>query len=171
MILRHGHIELRLIDESTIELLRKWRNSSEINEFMEYQAKISQEQQLKWFQNLSKENNFYFIIYVDNKPLGMIHLSDIIEKDAQSGIFIAEHQFQGTGVAFTASILLLDFAFETLKLRSVFAKVKDDNFVAQDYNKLLGFERIKVLNESFSNWQLKKENYTIQRKVLKKLLD
>lgn len=171
MILRHHHIELRLLDESTLELLRTWRNKSEINQFMDYQAQISKKEQLEWFQNLAKEHNYYFIIYSEDNPIGMIHLSKIKDGEAQSGIFIAEHQFQGTGVGFTASKLLLDFAFEKMQLNSVSAKVKNDNKPAQDYNKLLGFKYQKVVNDFFSNWKLNKEDYLIQREILNKLLD
>lgn len=171
MILRYNHIELKLINESLIELLRVWRNSSGINQFMDHQAKISKEQQLVWFLNLSKENNFYFIIYSENKPIGMIHLSKIKDGEAESGMFIAENEFQGTGVAFTASMLLLDFAFETLKLEGISAKIKNDNKTAQDYNRLLGFRLDSQISDSFSNWILKKVDYTEKREFLRKLLN
>jgi len=171
MILQHNHIELRLLDESTLELLRIWRNAAGINQFMEHQAEISKEQQLLWFQNLPKESNFYFIIYSENKPIGMIHLSKIKDDEAESGMFIAENEFQGTGIAFNASLLLLDFAFDKIQLKNVSAKVKNDNKVAQEYNQLLGFKMENKANENFSNWKLKKEDYLIQREIIRKLLD
>lgn len=171
MILKRNHIELKLIDESTIELLRIWRNASAVNQFMEYQAQISKEQQLVWYNNLSKENNFYFIIYSDNIPLGMIHLSNISEKQAESGMFIAENKYKGTGVAFNASILLLDFAFEKLDLEIIYAKVKNDNKVAQQYNQLLGFKLMDKTSDYFSNWELQKNDYLVQRDKIKNILN
>lgn len=171
MTLKYNHIELRLLDESTLELLRIWRNAEGINQFMEHQAEISKEQQLLWFQNLPKESNFYFIIYSENKPIGMIHLSKIKDGEAESGMFIAENEFQGTGIAFNASLLLLDFSFDKIQLKNVSAKVKNDNKVAQEYNQLLGFKLENKANENFSNWKLKKEDYLIQREIINKLLD
>lgn len=170
MILKTNHIELKLIDESTIELLRNWRNASDVNQLMEYQAQISKEQQLTWFNNLSKENNYYFIIYSDTIPIGMIHLSNLNGKYAESGMFIAESDFKGTGVAFNASILLLDFAFEKLELEVIHAKVKNSNKVAQQYNQLLGFKIESKLSDAFSNWTLSKGEYWLQREKIKKLL-
>lgn len=170
MILKRNHIELKLIDESTIELLRNWRNASTVNQFMEYQAQISKEQQLTWFNNLSKEKNYYFIIHSENKPIGMIHLSNLDGKYAESGMFITESNFKGTGVAFNASILLLDFAFEKLGLEIISAKVKNNNKIAQQYNQLLGFKFESKLNDSFSNWILSEEDYLVQREMIKKLL-
>lgn len=171
MILKTNHIELKLIDESTIELLRNWRNASAVNQFMEYQAQISKEQQLVWFNNLSKEKNFYFIIYSDKIPIGMIHLNNISEKQAESGMFIAENKFKGTGVAFNASILLLDFAFEKLDLEIIYAKVKNDNKVAQQYNQLLGFKLMDKTSDYFSNWELQKNDYLVQRDKIKNILN
>lgn len=170
MKLKQDHIELKLLDESTIELLRNWRNASDINQLMEHQAQISKEQQLHWFNNLSKEKNYYFIIYSENKPIGMIHLSNLNGKYAESGMFIAESDFKGTGVAFNASILLLDFAFEKLELEVIHAKIKNENKVAQQYNQLLGFKFESKLSEAFSNWILSKEDYWLQREKIKKIL-
>lgn len=170
MILRQDHIELRLIDESTIELLRVWRNSDEINQFMDYQANITKEEQTQWFRSLSKDENYYFIIHSNSKPVGMIHLSKIQANKAQSGIFIADNQFQGTGVAFTASLLLLDFAFGTLSIKTINAKINDNNKPAQDYNKFLGFKLGSKLNKSFSRWTLEKEDYLGNREFLKGVL-
>ena len=42
MILSSKNIELRLLDESTLEILRKWRNRSDVTQFMEYQEIISE---------------------------------------------------------------------------------------------------------------------------------
>lgn len=173
MILSSKNIELRLLDESTIEILRKWRNSSDVTQFMEYQEVISVEAQKRWFENLSKENNYYFIIYTDNNPIGMIHLGDVntTSRTAESGMFIAEKDYRGTGLAFSASLLLLKFAFEDLGLEELFAKVKNDNIQAQDYNKLLGFQEKRKLNDDFSQWSLEKRIYELKMPFLKQLMD
>lgn len=171
MKLKQDHIELKLLDESTLELLRNWRNTSEINQLMEHQAQISKEQQLAWFNKLSKENNYYFIIYSDAIPIGMIHLSNLNGRYAESGMFIAESEFKGTGIAFKASILLLDFAFEKLELEVIHAKVKNSNKVAQQYNQLLGFKLMDKTSDYFSNWELQKNDYLVQRDKIKNILN
>jgi RimJ/RimL family protein N-acetyltransferase len=171
MILSGKNIELRLLDESMLETLRLWRNQENINQFMEYQKMISKEAQKKWYQQLSKKHNYYFIIHLDVKAVGMIHLTKIENNQAESGMFIAENEFQGTGISFNASLLVLDFAFDALGLHIIYAKVKNDNVVAQNYNKLLGFKLEKPLSDSFSNWILKRDDYLIQREIIKKLID
>jgi RimJ/RimL family protein N-acetyltransferase len=173
MILSSKNIELRLLDESTLEILRKWRNSSDVTQFMEYQEIISEEAQKHWFENLSKEINYYFIIYTNNNPIGMIHLGDLNKslRTAESGMFIAEKDYRGTGLAFSASLLLLEFAFKELGLKELFAKVKNDNIQAQDYNKLLGFQEKRKLTNDFSQWSLEKDNYELKMPFLKRLMD
>jgi UDP-4-amino-4,6-dideoxy-N-acetyl-beta-L-altrosamine N-acetyltransferase len=171
MILSDKNIELQLLEESTLEVLRNWRNSKEVNKFMDYQKEISKEDQRSWFENLPKEKNYYFIIRDEKKPIGMIHLGEIDEssKTAQSGMFIGEEQYRGTGVALKASLLLLKFAFEELGLIELFAKVKDDNKQAQHYNRLLGFQEKNKLNDSFSQWSLKKSDFDLKKTFLKQL--
>lgn len=171
MILTSKNIELRLLDLSTLETLRNWRNRSDVNQFMEYREVISAEVQRQWFNNLSKENNYYFIIFTNDNPIGMIHLGDvdIMLRTAESGMFIAERSYRGIGLALSASLLLLEFAFEELGLLELFAKVKNDNIQAQDYNKLLGFQEKRKLNDDFSQWTLEKRVYDIKKPFLKQL--
>ena len=78
---------------------------------------------------------------------------------------------RGTGLAFSASLLLLEFAFKELGLKELFAKVKNDNIQAQDYNKLLGFQEKRKLTNDFSQWSLEKDNYELKMPFLKRLMD
>ena len=171
MILSDKNIELRLLDESMLETLREWRNSSAVYQFMEYQEIISKEGQRKWFQNLSKEHNFYFVICADSKYLGMIHIGDVNFNTgtAESGMFIADESYRGTGIAFKVSLLILEFAFERLCLSELFAKVKNDNKMARDYNSMLGFQEVQPLNDFFSQWSLKKNDFELKKSFLKQL--
>jgi len=173
MILSSENIELRLLDESTLEILRNWRNSSDVAQFMEYQEVISVEAQNHWFKNLSKENNYYFIIFTNNNPIGMIHLGyvDMALRTAESGMFIAEKDYRGTGLSFSASLLLLEFAFHELGLEELFAKVKNDNIQAQKYNQLLGFQEKIKFGDDFSQWSLEKRNYELKMPFIKRLID
>ena len=104
---------------------------------------------------------------------GMIHLGDLNKslRTAESGMFIAEKDYRGTGLAFSASLLLLEFAFKELGLKELFAKVKNDNIQAQDYNKLLGFQEKRKLTNDFSQWSLEKDNYELKMPFLKRRMD
>ncbi len=55
-------ITLNRLREDDIELLRQWRNSPQINQFMEYRGNITPEMQRDWFRSVDNFDNFYFII-------------------------------------------------------------------------------------------------------------
>ncbi len=158
-------LTLKLVDESTAEQVRLWRNDTQISQFMEFKEYISKEMQQIWLKKIQTSTDLFYIISRDENRIGTIHLSQInpIEKTAEAGIFIGKKNFSGTGITLGASLLLMDFAFNSIQLQRVFAKINVGNKVAEQYNQLLGFELFKSLSASFNFWVLEKEKY-LQRK-------
>jgi UDP-4-amino-4,6-dideoxy-N-acetyl-beta-L-altrosamine N-acetyltransferase len=165
-------ISLIQLDENSAQQVRIWRNQDHIRSHMEFQEEISESAQARWFQNLDSQINQYFVIHLDEKPIGLIHLKNIDFKNkiAESGLFIGENKFIGTGISLGASILLLDYAFLKLDLKTIQAKVKNNNSIAQQYNQLLGFKKINQVNENFSLWELSKSEFDIARNTLIKIV-
>jgi RimJ/RimL family protein N-acetyltransferase len=128
---------------------------------MEYRTEISVEQQQLWFANIDSKKEYYFIIKKNLSSIGMIHVNKINSelKSGEVGLFIGENKFQGTGIAFGASLNLLDFVFDELKLNEVFAKVNNSNKNAILYNAFIGFTEEKPLNSDFKMWKLTHETY------------
>lgn len=172
MILKNFGVTLESLSPETIELIRNWRNDPEINKFMDYKKTISFDEQKLWFEKIQKENSNYFLIRKGDQPIGMIHIEkiDLKNHSAHVGLFIGDSTYQGTGVALSASLSLLEYAFETLNLHLVLAKVKNDNTQAIDYNQFLGFEKQERLNDDFSYWILTKEKFKSRKEVLLKYL-
>ena len=168
----YNNIVLELLSENKIELVRNWRNSPEILANMQYKAIISKDEQIKWFNELQKENCYYFMVKANEKDAGLIHINKIneLEKTAEVGLFIGEKDFVGTGIALYASSLLLSFAFEKLQLKKLKAKVNSSNKIAIDYNGFLGFEFFEKLDEQFNYYELTKETYELKKPVFQKLL-
>ncbi len=164
-------LKLKPLDLDTIQLVRTWRNQDQIRSQMEFQEVISETEQSIWFQKLDKQSNQYFVIQIDLKPVGLIHLKniDLKNKIAESGLFIGENTFVGTGISLGASILLLEYAFDNLGLITIQAKVKNNNTIAQQYNQLLGFKRKNQVNDNFSIWELSKSDFEVLRATLIKI--
>jgi UDP-4-amino-4,6-dideoxy-N-acetyl-beta-L-altrosamine N-acetyltransferase len=165
-------IVLNRLEPNEIELVRTWRNSQAISEQMEYKAYISSDQQIEWFNQIQKsEVDYYYTIYVQEKPIGLIHLNKIDTelKTAHAGLFIGDLAFLGTGIVLGASILILELAFSELKLLSVFAKVNKLNRPAIDYNHLLGFEFHQNHNSEFDLFILTKSRFKQKKFDLEKL--
>lgn len=166
----HG-ITLTKLNEDSLELLRNWRNTPEISDNMEFRNYISREEQELWFRNLCLKTNYYYIISYCEKKIGLIHLNNFDDTgtSAHAGLFIADKEYVGTGVSLGASLLLLNFAFEELKLQVIYAKVKRDNLPAIKYNSGLGFVFDKHLNNEFSLYQTTKTEFDSRKSLLSKL--
>lgn len=161
MVLNKYNILLEPLTIDSLEILRIWRNSLQVSQFMEYQKEISKEDQQLWFVNINAKKEYYFIIKKNQISIGMIHINKINSelKSAEVGLFIAENNFQGTGIAFGASLNLLDFAFDELNLSHVFAKVNNANNNAISYNSFIGFTKDSSINIDFSLWKLTSKKY------------
>lgn len=165
MVIKNFGIVLESLTPETAELIRNWRNDPEINKFMDYRKSITVEEQKQWFEKIQNENSHYFLIRKNVLPIGMIHIEkiDLESHSAHVGLFIGDAGYHGTGVALSASLCLLEYAFGSLNVHSVVAKVKNDNVQAVQYNQFLGFEKYEKLNDDFFYWILTRERF-IQRK-------
>lgn len=163
-------VVLESLTLETAELVRVWRNSPEINKFMDFQKEISVDQQKYWFGEIQKEKSDFFLIRKDETPIGLIHIEKINldERFAHVGLFVGDVDYHGSGLALAASLSLLDYAFDTLSLKTVLAKVKDDNEQVIAYNSFLGFEKYERFDGNFSYWMLTKKQYERRKPALLK---
>ncbi|MEO0038058.1 MAG: hypothetical protein RIQ59_1269 [Bacteroidota bacterium] len=168
MILNNYNITLETLSEDKLEILRLWRNNEYVSKYMEFKEEISKEQQINWFTNINQEKEHYFIISKDNVLIGLIHINKINteERNGEVGLFIGNKNFTGTGITIGASLNLLDFAFEKLQLKEVFAKINNANNNAIKYNSFLGFSSSHSLNKEFTLWKLTKESYQYSKPKL-----
>ena len=141
MIIHRYGIELFRLQKEQIEMVRDWRNDDKIRKFMFIQELITSDQQRSWFDRIDDDHNFYFIIRVNSKPVGLINISKIdYEKgEAESGLFIYEDAYLGSHVPVLASMAMLDVFFPFFNLNRITAKVRASNQAAMDYNYKLGF--------------------------------
>lgn len=168
-ISRYG-VTLEKLRPEQAELVRQWRNDPKIAHFMFHQGEITPAMQAGWFASVDNEQNFFFIIYYKNKPVGLINISSIDweNKTAYSGLFIYEENFWGSDVPVMASLAMLDVFMLILDIQSVYAKVKGSNLIAHNYNSSLGFSRTKKieLGQGYE-YLLQKEIYLLETKELR----
>lgn len=111
------------------------------------------------FINLTKEEiiNFTFGIEFNSKLCGVIGLipqEDIYSHSAEVGYWIGE-EFWGNGIATHALSLIIDYAFDILKIKRLFANVFFSNFASQKVLEKCGFEK----EGHFKSSVLKNEKY------------
>ena len=134
-------ITLRRIRLEDIELIRQWRNSPQISQFMEYRDNIRPEMQRKWFQSVNNNNNFFYIIEYQQKDIGLINSSKV-EWDtvsSEGGIFLWDEQYYETFVPVWASLCLLETSYFILNAGKSYIKTLNDNERAKKLNTHLGY--------------------------------
>lgn len=142
-------IKLRRITQDKIEMIRNWRNDPKIVQFMEYKEYITPEMQEKWFAKINNDKNFFFLIVIENKEIGLINIRDVDykSKEGEAGIYIYDDDFYNSTISFQSAFVLYDFCFESLKLNRVIAHILKENKRAIKYNKLIGFKIADEQNE------------------------
>ena len=137
-------ITLERIQKEDIELVRRFRNSPEIRKHMHFRDYITKKMQLRWFQGINNEFNYYFIIRYDGKRIGMINMKNInwIENISESGLFIWDPAYVNTHIPMMVAIMLGEFGFGVLKGKQNFIRILTDNKQAIDFNTSLGFEPV-----------------------------
>jgi RimJ/RimL family protein N-acetyltransferase len=92
---------------------------------------------------LTREDEKRFAICLsDNRAyIGNIFYTDIRDGEAELHIFIGEQRRCGKGRAYDAVCQILDYGFNTLKLETVYALVKEENLAAKALGRRTGFKR------------------------------
>lgn len=120
-----------------------WRNDPCVFRYTgnTYKKEIFIENELDWIKKVIKNQDEYrCAIIADNTYVGNIYLTNITTEKALYHIFIGDKRFWGKGVAKKASLLLLDYAFNSLYLKKIILKVKKENERAYNLYQNLGFE-------------------------------
>ncbi len=152
-------INLKKIEYKDIEMIRMWRNSHFVKEFMEFRGYITIEMQKKWFQQLGSDNH-YFIVYFRDYPIGLSYIKDVRDNIGYFGIFIADKESLETlpMVSYKIMLSMLDFAFDDLELDLIEASILKSNPRASRFNESVGFQ---ILEDQAL---LEKQHYLLNRK-------
>ena len=149
MIVEQYGVKYIRVREEDIELIRYWRNQPFIRDTMQYKEYITPEMQKKWFERINNKYNYYFIIEVNNKKIGLINCKDTEPNTriAEGGIFFWDKSFWGTPIPGFAAITMLQCIFEIFKSGDTsIVTVAKTNERALTFNKRLGY----VIDETFS---------------------
>lgn len=153
---------LELNDASTSYL---WRNNPLVWKFTGGRPDriITKELETDWLSGaLKRENEYRFAICVKetDQYIGNAQLTHITDNSAQYHIFIGETELWGKGIGKQATALLLGYAFDELKLNSVFLEVNAEHKAAIKAYQKSGFVETKepaVLN-NFIRMEIKNSN-------------
>lgn len=145
-------IYLRPITLEDTELVVRWRNERVVVENFIYRKPVSKEEHLNWLKNKVETglvHQFVICRLADDKPLGSIYLQNFEEenKRAEWGIFLGEREAYGKGVGTEAAKLLLEYAFQRLRLHKVTSKVLAYNQASVRMNEKAGYTQEAYLRD------------------------
>lgn len=140
MLFRKDDILLQRLKEEDIELVRKWRNSDEISQFMEFREHITPEMQKKWFHSINNVNNFYLLVYHKGNKIGLTNGKSIDweKRTIEGGIFIRDKAYRGTEVPVFIFLILGELLLNVFHLNS-YGRILKSNKRAQRFNTMLGY--------------------------------
>ncbi len=171
--LKQFDVELRRLQLEDIELVRKWRNEAHVAQQMIYREYITTEMQLKWFDSINNQYNYYFLILFKGNKVGLINAKDYdLERGfGEGGIFIGDKAYEDSFAAVFASLCLLNFVFYLLPhISKSRIRVLKTNVRAIQYNKLMGYEEISGAKNTHDQlFELSRERYLTQGLKLNKV--
>lgn len=136
-------IDLKPLEEKDIEMIREWRNKYKEHFFDA--GEISKDQQRQWYEKYrdSAGKDYMFIIqFKEGTPIGTIALYNIAiaERIAELGRVLLLEEFRGHGYAEMAVKMVLELAFEKIKLWKVKVSAHWDNLDALAIYARAGFK-------------------------------
>ncbi len=141
---------LRPLLSDDLEMVRVWRNSEAVAQYMYSDAPISEAQQLAWFKSISQdESKHYWVINYQGHDVGVANLY-AINKTSNScywAFYIADQNMRGTGVGAKVEMTVLEYVFDTLKLNKLLCEVFVDNDKVITMHEKFGFRRESYFRE------------------------
>jgi RimJ/RimL family protein N-acetyltransferase len=170
MILTKGSFRFLKLMPEDLELVRQWRNSPGISQYMEYRGHITPEMQQEWYKSINNYLNLYIVIEHDFRKIGIINAKNINweESSLEGGIFFWDEEVQNTPVPAITSLLFAELMIRIMRLK-IYAHIMKSNDRAIRYNIQLGFELCEG-QENVENQQyvLTPENYLEKSAKLRK---
>src|SRR5699024_6852821 len=123
-----------------------------------YDLPLEYDNTLKWYQSIKDRRDRYdAVICFDNEPVGLIGLLsiDYSAKNAEYYIVMGNDKFKGKGIAYEASKLILEYAFNNLELNKVYLFTEVKNVPAQKLFEKIGFIREGLhMNDAMNQGEL-----------------
>lgn len=137
------NVRIRPLRESDANISYLWRNDPEIWKYTgsSIDREITLEDELSWIRKVLKDDTCRrFAIIADEVYVGNIYLTNIQHGEAEYHIFLGNKKYMGKGIAKEASNLIIGYARDELKLKSVILEVRPENTRAVQLYLFLGFQ-------------------------------
>lgn len=146
-MLKSKKVVLKEIKSKDTDDIIRWRNQPFIREKFIHQELFTKESHEKWLETMVYTGKVHqYIIYVTGASKGLYAIGSAYLRDidydsqkAEFGIFIGEQEYLGKGFGCDATEIMINYAFEELKLHKVILRVLANNIRAIKSYKKSGF--------------------------------
>lgn len=177
-------IELKPITIDKLEIIRGWRNHPDIVSNMIDKSYISSTQQKSWFDSLAdKKHQLHLLICYKGEDIGIINAASVNNEEHEKtqplwlaesiapGLYIApECKYKNSVLAFSPSLVFIDYLFKEGCCRQLIAQVYEHNNSAIRYNKMLGYQQVSIDNDGLVTMTLSNEAFEHAKNKLSKTL-
>ena len=135
---------LRPLEADALELVRTWRNSPAVAQYMYTADAISAEQQQAWYARVSQDPSVrYWLIYHQDRPVGVANLYAISSQNRSCywAFYLGEENLHGSGIGAKVELAVLEYVFEELKLNKLSCEVFVTNEKVVAMHEKFGFRR------------------------------
>lgn len=135
---------LREITPGDKNVIREWRNSPEVSQYMYTDDYITPEIHENWFKRIQKDPTCrYWIITYRNKGVGVVNICDISERNKRCfwAYYIAEPSVRGKGVGAVVEYEILQYVFKELKFNRLCCEVLSFNEMIIKTHESFGFKK------------------------------
>ena len=143
-------VDLRPIEREDLEFLQAAINDPAVRRNLTVRWPLNYDQEEEWFEEqVTSEENINLLIVGEDGPAGAIGLGPIDNQNgtAELGIWLQAAD-QGNGYGTEASTLLLDHAFDELRLHRIEARVFEGNDASRNLWETLDFDHEAVHREA-----------------------
>ena len=165
---------LRLIqfDESNANLILSWRNSERVRSNMLDDSIITIDEHNKFVQVLkSDETKSYFIVELDEHPVGAIYFNGIGSDSITWGCYIGVDRIV-PGLFILLIIIAIKFAFGHIKTQTLHSDVAAHNANPIKVNQFLGIPVTGKINKKTTNGnEIEFHQYVVDRKSVDHIME
>ncbi len=119
-----------------------WMNDPKVNVYLESRGNYTLERLKSYIEQQHQSEIYFWGIHLkeSNKHIGNIKIDPINENSGEYGILMGDHSNWGKGYAKEASLTIIDYCFNKLKLSKITLGVVEDNLAAVKLYEKMGFQ-------------------------------
>lgn len=146
-------ISLRKITVDDLEKIMNWRTMPEVTKFMYTDPVLNMEMQKKWFKEIEKKSDIYWMLMCDNVDIGVVILLNIDKENKVCGWahYIGNLDYRGKKIMPLVEYNIYDYVFDVLEFEKLTCELLESNKRALDIHIRCG----STIEEKLPNHVLK----------------